>query len=212
MTTTIKSCPVNTRRLSSAARLRELFDFSYITGQLFSKVNRGKYKVGDVISPSLNSNGYLMVMVDGIHYRQHRVIWKWVTGEDPMRKKIDHVNGDASNNAWHNLRLTDKEKGCCQNGMNRGVDSRNTTGYKGVSYMNRDGVYRAQLKVDKQTIIVGEYKSAEAAFINLCRVREILHGTFCNHGVEMTEELREKIYSNKRMEGYRSSERISRHE
>jgi hypothetical protein len=36
-------------------------------------------------------------------YKIHRIIWKYVTGKDPL-VTIDHIDRDPCNNRWNNLR------------------------------------------------------------------------------------------------------------
>lgn len=73
------------------------------------KVQRGKYKKGDVAG-SLGSDGYwqIWLTVDGVRYRpkNHRVVQQWFYGvpyDYPI--KIDHKDRVKTNNAYKNLRI-----------------------------------------------------------------------------------------------------------
>lgn len=54
---------------------------------------------------NIQANGYVYATYKGKKYQAHRLIWKYVTGEDP--DIIDHINGDRFDNRWHNLRNVD---------------------------------------------------------------------------------------------------------
>ena len=43
--------------------------------------------------------------MNGVLYYAGRLVWMWVTGEDPGDCEIDHGNRHRDNNAWHNLSM-----------------------------------------------------------------------------------------------------------
>ena len=94
--------------LPSQERLRELYDYSAITGQLYHKSNSRRAKKGKEVGSV--SRGYLNTKVDGISYRVPRLIWMWVTGEDPGELTIELEHRQRDNNAWHNLSLIPKSQ------------------------------------------------------------------------------------------------------
>jgi hypothetical protein len=57
---------------------------------------------------NIDSQGYRVGKFRGINYKAHRVIWFLQTKEDPGELSPDHLDGNRSNNAWSNLRLTDQ--------------------------------------------------------------------------------------------------------
>lgn len=63
----------------------------------------------------------------GQQCRAHRVIWKLVTGDDPLT--IDHVNGDKSDNRLVNLRSVPQS----ENNKNKPTFSNNKTGHTGIT-------------------------------------------------------------------------------
>ena len=65
----------------------------------------------------------------------HRVIWKWMTGEDPIN--IDHIDGVRSNNVWSNLRNVTVG----ENHRNTARRKTNKTGRTGVSWNKRSNCW-----------------------------------------------------------------------
>lgn len=70
-----------------------------------------------------NSRGYREVTYQNRVYYAHRLIWKYMTNEDP--DTIDHINGDRRDNRWNNLRnvsakinLQNKKSFKGENGLN----------------------------------------------------------------------------------------------
>src|SRR5262252_3744661 len=62
----------------------------------------------------------LCVMVDGYRCAATHLIWLYMTGEWPL-DQVDHVDGDALNNKWGNLREVTNS----QNNMNKGLTRNN---------------------------------------------------------------------------------------
>jgi len=88
--------------------LKRLFDYNPETGDLTWKVRpANRVHIGDKAA-SLNSAGYYGVVIKGKHYKVHRVIWCWVTGDDISDKCLDHINRIRTDNRWCNLRLATK--------------------------------------------------------------------------------------------------------
>lgn len=106
----------------------------------------------------------------------HRVVWEAHNGPIPPGMQVDHINGDRLDNRIENLRLATN----AQNNCNVGLNSRNTTGHKGISIRN-NGKFRVQVKhggvtIDKQ------FSDLDAAIAFAKETRNALHGAFANHG------------------------------
>lgn len=85
--------------------VRELFDYSIITGELYYKVKAGmRGKVG-AVAGAPNHSGRWYVSVNDEKYSRARIVWLLITGDDCGEVVVDHINRDKSNDAWHNLRL-----------------------------------------------------------------------------------------------------------
>jgi hypothetical protein len=104
----------------------------------FNKVNAGK-QVGTVRKLPDGTSQIHMKLPDGKSYLLHRVIYALMTGEWPTRM-ITHKNGDRTDNRWKNLKESD------QGELNRKakIRSDNTTGIKGVSWIESRGYYEVR--------------------------------------------------------------------
>lgn len=103
----------------------------------------------------IDASGYL---VGGIDYRrtyQHRVIWKWVTGDDP--NEIDHINGNRADNRWVNLRNVDRTG----NMRNLRRPTTNSTGVIGVHRERK--VWVASGSVENKTVVIGRFVTLDEA-------------------------------------------------
>ncbi|RHU80446.1 AP2 domain-containing protein [Clostridiaceae bacterium OM08-6BH] len=71
---------------------------------------------------------------------------------------IDRINNDGNyepgNCRWTNMTIQ---------GLNRGLQSNNTTGHKGVSYLKKTGKYRAYIKIHGKQVWLGAYDTIEEA-------------------------------------------------
>lgn len=74
-------------------RLKELFTYNPGTGYLIRKIGvRGKRsKAGDRAGCVQKSTGYRLIRIDGKNYREHRLIFLYMTGEFPA-EQVDHIN------------------------------------------------------------------------------------------------------------------------
>jgi mannitol-1-phosphate/altronate dehydrogenase len=73
--------------------------------------------------------------------------------------RIDHIDQNGINNQKQNLRPATRS----QNAANRGLQTNNTSGYKGVVYYKRDAKWVAQIKYQGSYVYLGRYSSKEAA-------------------------------------------------
>ena len=101
----------------------------------------------------------------------HRIAWLYVVGSWPVG--VDHEDGDGENNRWRNLR----EATAVQNGANRGCNSNNTSGFKGVS-VGSSGRYRATIQFDGKWRQIGTFDSPEEASAAYQREARRLAGEF----------------------------------
>ena len=103
-------------------------------------------------------------------YLVHRIVWKWMTGEDPP-SLIDHINHDPHDNRWENLRLATPS----ENSQN----ARGSGKYKKGVYKNTCGVtFVARIMVDGKKFYLGCYKTEDEAHQAYCEAAELVHREF----------------------------------
>jgi len=79
----------------------------------------------------------------------------------PIGMEVDHINQNKLDNRRCNLRVVTRQ----QNECNKPIGCTNTSGYKGVSYHNRDRVWRAKIRDNGREIYIGAYKTPVDAAI-----------------------------------------------
>lgn len=104
----------------------------------------------------------------------HRVIMK----VSDRRIILDHVNGNKLDNRRSNLRFATNS----QNGMNRGMPSNNTSGFKGVTRHKRTGKWQASINFNGMFRYLGLYANPEDAHAAYCAAALKYHGEFANTG------------------------------
>jgi len=162
--------PVNANILPPAEYLRQRLDYNPETGELRWK--SGKQMRQRIGGPA-GSRGhrYIRIEINSHRCLAHRVIWKWMTGEDPP-SDIDHADRDGFNNRWTNLRLATRKQAVWNRKMPRRVDLP-----CGVMTAPR-GKWRARIMIDGVRKHLGTFSTvAEAAAAYEAAARE-LHGDF----------------------------------
>jgi len=71
--------------------------------------------------------------------RMHRLIMN-----PPNDMQVDHINHNGLDNRRNNLRVATQN----QNGANRRKDRDNLTGFKGVTFVKKKGLYKPRIRVD----------------------------------------------------------------
>lgn len=115
----------------------------------------------------------ILLRIDDALYKAHRIAWLYVYGKFP-KKHIDHIDMDITNNRISNLRLATRS----QNQCNRGVQSNNTSGHKGVSFDKKQKKWHAYIKINNKRKHIGYFKILSDACKNYCKWAKILHGDF----------------------------------
>jgi hypothetical protein len=89
-------------------------------------------------------------------YYMHSVIMNSSQGME-----VDHINKDGLDNRRENLRIATRT----ENNQNRDKNKNNTSGYKGVSWNNEKGKYRAYIVANYKQIFLGNFKNIEDAAV-----------------------------------------------
>ena len=166
------------RPLPDFDRLHELFSYEPETGHLRWKIGRAQMKAGDIAGhPGDVDGGYVKIGVDGKIYRAHLLIWKMVTGKEPIHQ-IDHENMIKHDNRWRNLREATES----QNRANTGLLSSNKSGLKGVSRYSAGAAYgkpwQASIQINGKTRYIGHFSTKEAAHAAYAVEADKLFGKF----------------------------------
>lgn len=189
------------REMPDRAALLKLLTYDADTGKLFwkerpvhvfhsgntSKEHNAKTwnnrHAGREVAPCRSpkgSRGYAQMTIMGAKYRVHRIIWKLVTGEEPI--EVDHIDGNRTNNRWANLRSISRS----ENAKNRAMVKRNTSGASGVFWSKQTNRWQAWLSVDGKRKHLGLFKDRGAAILAR-KSAERKSGYHPNHGRKMTE-------------------------
>lgn len=152
-------------------RVAELF---YLDGSdLKNRIDRAKRKAKkDEIAGSLSSEGYRAVWIDGNRYQAHRVVFFLVHGYMPSQ--VDHIDCNPMNNSIDNLRAADSSG----NNRNKKKSSKNSSGFKGVTWNKHNKRWAAKIGVDGATINLGMFTTPEAAHEAYKSASSLHHGNF----------------------------------
>ena len=77
--------------LPDAGRIRALLHYAPDTGGLTWRVRRGGTAIPGAPAGLRKKRGHYEVKIDWVRYQSHRLIWKYMTGRDPVGD-IDHKN------------------------------------------------------------------------------------------------------------------------
>lgn len=169
------------RPLPSLERLRELLSYDERTGVLTwkmqpttSRSNIGfNNKCGGKVAGTVGLKGYIMIGIGKVYYLSHRIIWKMMTGKDPV-DQIDHEDADRGNNRWANLRQASNGP----NIQNSRIRKDNTSGIKGVHWEADRRKWRAVVTVNGKQIKIGRFDDLVQAKTAINVARQRLHGEF----------------------------------
>lgn len=140
-------------------------------GTVIWKKDKGTAKKGDV-SGSETCRGYRQLKFMGKRYLCHRVVFFLTHGFVPPI--LDHIDGDTKNNKPINLRAATHS----QNMINRKHHKNNKSGHKGVDWMPRHKVWRAQIHKNGEKIYLGVFKKIEDAIEIRQKAEKKYHGEF----------------------------------
>lgn len=167
--------------LPSQERLRELFDYDQETGVLTWKVSSHKCASNIRVGGSagcLNNTGYYHTRIGTDRFLNHRLIWMWMTGEDPGDLDIDHINRVRSDNSWENLRVVSR-------GVNisNSIKVNNTSGVPGITWEKAARKWSVRAYVDGARKFFGRFQTKEEA---ITRLKQVAPAHHIIHTMELT--------------------------
>jgi hypothetical protein len=172
--------------LPSAESLWERFDYQPLTGQLIWRnppANK-KFLLGRPAGYQTSGYTWIQLRPEPGPYAAHRLVWRWITGVDPLGLEVDHANMVKTDNRFSNLRLA------TDSGQSRNTPKRHTwrglptrSRLKGVCFTRQKSgsiSICAKIKVNGKSIHIGVYPSEEAAHSAYCEAAKRLHGEFAS--------------------------------
>lgn len=123
------SAGIKTKSLAHS-RLIEVANYDPETGIFTRKIASPGHLAGQIMGCKTKS-GHIDITIDYVAYQAHRLAWFYMNGVWP-ECELDHRNIIPWDNRYKNLRLADE----VSNSHNRRICSRNTSGAKGVSFVN----------------------------------------------------------------------------
>lgn len=153
-------------------QLKEMLFYDKQTGVFYwRKSCNPRIKPWD-IAGCINGEGYAQISVSGKKMQVHRLAYLYVHGHMP--KQVDHINGIRSDNRFENLREADNSK----NSMNKGLQSNNTTGFKGVTFNRTNRKFQAKICAKGVIFSLGYFETAGQAHLAYSAAAGELHGNF----------------------------------
>jgi len=117
----------------------------------------------------LHPKGYAAEMSRGKFSWMHRLI-----NNTPAGIQTDHINGDKLDNRRENLRSCT----ITENNRNRPTPTKNTSGFKGVSWDKRKKNWKVDIRINNKTKYIGNFASKEDAAKAYDTAAKQYHGDF----------------------------------
>ena len=124
---------------------------------------------------SYDPAGYLLIRINGVDYRAHRIAWAMTYGAAPGF--IDHINGVRDDNRIQNLRSVNYD----DNTKNAKKREDNRSGTTGVGYYPPKNKWRARINYKGRTIALGYFNTLEEA-VAARKAAEKIYEYHENHG------------------------------
>jgi hypothetical protein len=181
--------PKAVRIMPEQTYLRECFRYNRKTGVLIYRTRPRHHFSSDLVYRRWNSRfagkiagcadgrGYLHICINGIQYYAHRLIWKLVSGSEPI-EEVDHKDRDPTNYRWRNLREATRQQGLFNS------NARKTGHSKGTYRMTKGKWSRwiAQIQHNGRTVYLGHFETEQEAHEAYCAAARKHFGRFWASG------------------------------
>jgi len=156
-------------------RLKEVLHYDPETGIFtWKKKIANCVKIGSETG-CVQSNGYMLIGIDGKRYLAHRLAFIYMIGNVP--DYVDHINHNKIDNRWGNL-----AKSCVfGNARNQSKHSDNTSGANGVYWHKGKNKWHATYRMEGRNYHVGYFDTVAAA-AKARKAADIKYGFHPNHG------------------------------
>jgi hypothetical protein len=159
--------------------LMRLFEYDPDSGVFIRKTTVKRHKQGTIAGCKKYRNDIpidISITIHGKDYKAHRLAYLYMTGNWP-ENEIDHIDQNAFNNAWSNLRDVTRS----ENHRNQRLSKNNTSGVCGVSFDYNIKKWSAYIKVDNINIFLGHAAFKKDA-IKIRKDAEEKYNFHKNHG------------------------------
>lgn len=140
-------------------RVRELLNYCSETGVFTWRISKRGVTLGR-LAGNIGRYGYWYIVLDNKRYVAHRLVWLYVYGDWPA-DCIDHINRIRTDNKLANIRAVTR----AQNLQNLGLDNKNKSGFRGVSYDAANKKWRASISIQGKAKNLGRYNTKDLAVI-----------------------------------------------
>ena len=160
--------------LPSQELLKTLFDYQPETGNFVRLIKTARRSNPGDIAGTKCPSGYINISIDSVLYRAHRLAWRYMYGDSPV-KLIDHINGIRDDNRIINLR----EVSHSENSQNqkKATSKNKSTGLMGAYYHIKHKYYSSQINVNGKSINLGVFDTAELAHEAYLEAKRKYHST-----------------------------------
>jgi len=136
--------------------LKGILSYCQATGNLIWLKTNNQHcgRVAGKACTDRNGKTYIRVQVNRRRVYAHVIAWYLQTG-DWIPGRIDHINGDGTDNRIENLREAD----VFENMKNKRRMKNNTSGFCGVIFHQRDQVWEARMNANGKRITIGSFKN-----------------------------------------------------
>lgn len=157
------------------SRLKSILNYNEYTGHFTWIASKGNNAKKGAIAGGINK-GYRRIIVDGVSYQAHRLIWLYMYGAFP-KHHIDHINHNRSDNRLVNIR----EVTSAGNNKNLGLRKDNSSGVTGVRWRKQRNKWVAHIVVSKKQISLGHFDNKNEAICARLHANR-LYKFHANHG------------------------------